>query len=109
MVFFSPNDPVWLSISWFIAGLGIAPALGMLGAIIGASVPMADASEAYGWAQTGQMLGYAGAASLVGFLIDTVSGQASLAVAAIFALGALSIALYSAKFTPVISSHESEQ
>jgi len=58
--------------------------------------------------QTGQMLGYAGAASLVGFVIDTVSGEASLLIAAIFAIGTLAVALYSAKFTPIISTQESE-
>jgi hypothetical protein len=54
------------------------------------------------------MLGYAGAASLVGFVIDTVSGQASLVIAAVFALGTLIVALSSAKITPVISSQGSE-
>jgi hypothetical protein len=44
----------------------------------------------------------------VGFVIDTVSGEASLLIAAIFAIGTLAVALYSAKFTPVISTQESE-
>ena len=107
-VYFAPNQPVWMSIAWFVAGIGVAPALGLFGAIVGAALPTSDTAEAYGWVQTGQMLGYAGAASLVGFVIDTVSGEASLAVAAIFALGTLLVALVSAKITPVISSQESE-
>jgi len=107
-VYIAPNQPVWMSIAWFIAGMGVAPALGLFGAIIGAALPTSETAEAYGWVQTGQMLGYAGAASLVGFVIDTVSGVASLLIAAIFAIGTLAVALYSAKFTPVISNQESE-
>jgi len=107
-VYIAPNQPVWMSIAWFIAGMGVAPALGLFGAIIGAALPTSETAEAYGWVQTGQMLGYAGAASLVGFVIDTVSGEASLLIAAIFAIGTLAVALYSAKFTPVISTQESE-
>ena len=107
-VYFAPNNPVWMSVAWFIAGLGVAPALGLFGAIIGAALPMSDAAEAYGWVQTGQMLGYAAAASLVGFIIDSVSGVAPLAIAGLCALATLGVALYSAKFTPVISSQESK-
>ncbi|MEN9749917.1 MAG: hypothetical protein RL149_995, partial [Actinomycetota bacterium] len=33
LVFINPTDPVAMSIAWFIAGLGIAPVLGTLGAI----------------------------------------------------------------------------
>ena len=66
MVFIAPDSAIWVSIAWFIAGLGIAPALGLLGAIIGASVKTADAPEAYGWVGSGQMIGYAGAAAIAG-------------------------------------------
>jgi MFS family permease len=107
-VYIAPTNPWWMATAWFIAGIGVAPALGLLGAIIGAALPMSDTAEAYGWTQTGQMLGYAGAASLVGYIIDAVSGQASLAVAAIFAAGTMVVALISAKITPVISTRESD-
>jgi predicted MFS family arabinose efflux permease len=68
---------------------------------------MSDTAEAYGWTQTGQMLGYAAAASLVGFLIDAVTAEASLVVAALFAAGAMFVALVTANITPVISNKES--
>ena len=106
IVYFAPDNPGWLVFSWFVAGLGVAPALGLLGAIIGANVPTEDAAEAYGWISTGQMLGYAGAAATVGFLIDAISPAASLSVAAIFTFGALLVSLYAARFTPVISTTE---
>jgi len=106
-VYLAPNNPWWMAAAWFIAGIGVAPALGLLGAIIGAAVPMSDTAEAYGWTQTGQMLGYAAAASLVGFLIDAVTAEASLVVAALFAAGAMFVALVTANITPVISNKES--
>ena len=108
MVFIAPDSAVWVSIAWFIAGLGIAPALGLLGAIIGASVKTADAPEAYGWVGSGQMIGYAGAAAIAGFSIDLIAPEAALFVAVVMGGGAVIVALLSAKFTPVISNRDPE-
>jgi MFS family permease len=109
MVFIAPDSALWVSIAWFIAGLGIAPALGLLGAIIGASVKTADAPEAYGWVGSGQMIGYAGAAAIAGFSIDLIAPEAALLVAVIMGGGAVLVALLSAKFTPVISNRDPEE
>ncbi len=108
MVFIAPESAIWVSIAWFIAGLGIAPALGLLGAIIGASVKTADAPEAYGWVGSGQMIGYAGAAAIAGFSIDLIAPEAALFVAVVMGGGAVLVALFSAKFTPVISNRDQE-
>lgn len=109
VVFAMPSSPIWLAISWFIAGLCVAPALGLLGAIIGAAVKTQDAPEAYGWVGSGQTAGYAAAAAVTGFVIDASSAQVSLLVAGICALLATSVAWYSASFTPVISSEHHEE
>ena len=109
LVFISPDSAVWVSVAWFIAGLGIAPALGLLGAIIGASVKTEDAPEAYGWVGTGQMIGYAGSAALAGLAIDLIAPEAALLIAVIMGGGAAIVALFSAKFTPVISNHDPEE
>ena len=109
MVFIAPDSAIWVSIAWFIAGLGIAPALGLLGAIIGASVKTADAPEAYGWVGSGQMVGYAGAAAIAGLSIDLIAPEAALLVAVVMGGGAVIVALMSAKFTPVISSRDQEE
>jgi MFS family permease len=109
MVFIAPDSAIWVSVAWFIAGLGIAPALGLLGAIIGASVKTADAPEAYGWVGSGQMIGYAGAAAIAGFSIDLIAPEAALLVAVVMGGGAVVVALMSAKFTPVISSSDQEE
>ncbi len=109
MVFIAPDSAIWVSIAWFIAGLGIAPALGLLGAIIGASVKTADAPEAYGWVGSGQMIGYAGAAAIAGLSIDLIAPEAALLVAVVMGGGAVLVALLSAKFTPVISNRDPEE
>ena len=54
----------------FIAGIGIAPALAVMFAIVSASVKFSDTAEAYGWVGTGQLIGAALGSALAGFLID---------------------------------------
>ncbi|MFF2494628.1 MFS transporter [Agromyces sp. NPDC058064] len=65
----------WLSITLFIAGIGIAPALAVLFAIVSASVKFSDTAEAYGWVGTGQLIGAALGSALAGFLIDGYGAQ----------------------------------
>ena len=65
-----------LSLTLIIAGLGIAPALAVLFAIVSASVKFSDTAEAYGWVGTGQLIGAALGSALAGFLIDAVGPSA---------------------------------
>jgi MFS family permease len=65
----------WLSVTLFIAGIGIAPALAVLFAIVSASVKFSDTAEAYGWVGTGQLIGAALGSALAGFLIDGYGAQ----------------------------------
>ncbi len=60
----------WLSITLFVAGIGIAPALAVLFSIVAASVKFSDTAEAYGWVGTGQLIGAALGSAIAGFLID---------------------------------------
>lgn len=60
----------WLNIALFIAGIGIAPALAVMFAIVSASVKFSDTAEAYGWVGTGQLIGAALGSAIAGFLID---------------------------------------
>ncbi len=60
----------WLSIALLIAGIGIAPALAVLFAIVSSSVKFSDTAEAYGWIGTGQLIGAALGSAAAGFLID---------------------------------------
>lgn len=65
----------WLSVTLFIAGIGIAPVLAVLFAIVSASVKFSDTAEAYGWVGTGQLIGAALGSALAGFLIDGYGPQ----------------------------------
>ncbi len=76
----------WLSVTLFIAGVGIAPVLAVLFAIVSASVKFSDTAEAYGWVGTGQLIGAALGSALAGFLIDGYGAQG-----AFWAAGALAL------------------
>jgi MFS family permease len=81
-----PTSFVWLCVTLLIAGLGIAPALAVMFAIISSSVRFSDTAEAYGWAGTGQLIGAAIGSAIAGALIDRTGTVGGLYVAALFAL-----------------------
>ena len=76
----------WLSAMLFIAGIGIAPVLAVLFAIVSASVKFSDTAEAYGWVGTGQLIGAALGSALAGFLIDGYGAQGAFWAATALAL-----------------------
>ncbi|WP_448810736.1 MFS transporter [Agromyces bauzanensis] len=75
----------WLSVTLFIAGIGIAPVLAVLFAIVSASVKFSDTAEAYGWVGTGQLIGAALGSALAGFLIDGYGAQGAFWAATVLA------------------------
>ena len=75
-----------LSLTLLIAGVGIAPALAVLFAIVSASVKFSDTAEAYGWVGTGQLIGAALGSAVAGFLIDGYGAVGAFWVAGLFAL-----------------------
>jgi MFS family permease len=75
----------WLAVTLLIAGIGIAPAFGVMSAIVTASVKFSDTAEAYGWVGTGQLIGAALGSALAGFLIDLNGPTGGFFVAAAFA------------------------
>lgn len=76
----------WLSLTLFIAGLGLAPAMAVMFTIVSASVKFSDTAEAYGWVGTGQLIGAALGSAVAGFTIDEVGAAGAFAVGALFAL-----------------------
>ena len=60
----------WLAFALLIAGIGIAPALAVIFAIVSSSVKFSDTAEAYGWVGTGQLIGAAVGSAAAGFTID---------------------------------------
>ncbi|MET4638862.1 MFS transporter [Mycetocola sp. 2940] len=79
------SNPVLLSITLFIAGIGIAPALAVLFAIVSASVKFSDTAEAYGWVGTGQLIGAALGSAAAGLLIDQNGAVGAFWAATVFA------------------------
>ena len=75
-----------LSLTLLISGLGIAPALAVLFAIVSASVKFSDTAEAYGWVGTGQLIGAALGSAVAGFLIDGFGAVGAFWIAGAFAL-----------------------
>ena len=90
----------WLAITLFIAGIGIAPALAVMFAIVSSSVRFSDTAEAYGWVGTGQLIGAAVGSALAGFLIDGIGSVGAFVVAAGLALVGFLVPLLGKRFHP---------
>jgi len=76
----------WLSVGLLIAGIGIAPALAVIFAIVSSSVKFSDTAEAYGWIGTGQLIGAALGSAAAGFLIDSEGAIGGFWAATVLAL-----------------------
>ena len=75
----------WLALTLLIAGVGIAPALAVMFAIVSASVKFSETAEAYGWIGTGQLIGAALGSAAAGLMIDRFQAPGAFWVAAGFA------------------------
>jgi MFS family permease len=85
----------WLTVTLLIAGIGIAPALTVMFAIVSSSVRFSETAEAYGWVGTGQLIGAAMGSAVAGFMIDRFEAPGAFWVAAAFAaLGFIVPALF---------------
>ena len=98
--FFAPENPVWIAICWFVAGLGVAPVFATLASIIAIKLNPSESVEAYGWINTGQLIGYSSSAALAGILVDSFSHVAAFGVSVATAALGLFVALVSLPFTP---------
>ena len=72
----------WLAITLLVAGVGIAPALAVMFAIVSSSVRFSETAEAYGWVGTGQLIGAALGSAGAGFMIDHFDAPGAFWVAA---------------------------
>ncbi|MBG6239207.1 MFS family permease [Mycetocola sp. CAN_C7] len=97
-IFFS--NAVLLSITLFVAGIGIAPALTVLFAMVSASVKFSDTAEAYGWVGTGQLIGAALGSAVAGLLIDSRGAEGAFWAAALFALVGFLVPLLGKRWHP---------
>jgi len=106
-VFFNPTDLVWITICWFVSGLGVAPAFATMASMISVSFGTADSAEAYGWANTGQLLGYSVGAAIAGVVIDHVVAEAAWYVTGIAGAFAVFFALITVRFNPSLDQKDS--
>ena len=84
----------WLALTLAIAGLGIAPALAVMFAIVSASVKFSETAEAYGWVGTGQLIGAALGSAAAGFLIDGYGASGAFWIAIAFAFAGFLIPVF---------------
>jgi len=79
----------WIGGSLLVAGIGVAPAFAVISAMTTASVKFSDTAEAFGWVNTGQLIGAAAGSAVAGFLIDGLGPAGSYWTAAMFAAAGL--------------------
>lgn len=91
---------VGLTAALVVSGLGIAPALATMSAIVSSSVRFSDTAEAYGWTNTGQLVGVALGAALAGQAIDALGPAAAFATSAALAVAAGLVAAAGIPVTP---------
>lgn len=101
----NPSNGWWLSACLILAGLGVAPFLGMLAAVISFTLNSSETSEAFGWVGTGQMIGYSLGAAVTGVVIDAISAPAALMVSVGFAFATFAVAWASISITPQLPGH----
>lgn len=90
----------WLAITLVISGIGLAPALAVIFAIVSSSVKFSDTAEAYGWVGTGQLIGSALGSAVAGFLIDARGASGAFVIGATFALLALLAGIVGSRWAP---------
>jgi MFS family permease len=90
----------WLSITLFVAGVGIAPALAVMFSIVSSSVRFSDTAEAYGWVGTGQLIGAAVGSAFAGFLIDIQGASGAFYVAGVLGLLGFLVPLLGKRWHP---------
>ncbi len=90
----------WLSVFLFLAGVGIAPAMAVLFAVVSSSVRFSDTAEAYGWVGTGQLIGAALGSAAAGFVIDAQGAQGAFVVAAALLAAGTAIAAVFHRHSP---------
>jgi MFS family permease len=96
-----------LTAALLVAGLGIAPALGVMSAIVTSSVRFSETAEAYGWVGTGQLIGAAAGSAVAGFFIDGHGALGGFIVATVLAVCAALVAILFHRWHPDLRGRDS--
>lgn len=83
----------WLGGTLLIAGIGIAPAFAVMFTMTSVSVKFSDTAEAYGWINTGQLIGAAAGSAVAGFLIDGVGPTGAYVAATAFCVAGVLVSV----------------
>ena len=103
MVLVFPENPYWVGLSLFIAGIGVAPTLGIMALTISGGTKPNEIAEAYGWQTTGQLVGISIGSALAGIAVDIIGPVAAFAVSVFFGFGTLMAALVAIRYLPAPS------
>lgn len=74
-----------------VAGIGIAPALAVMFSLVAERISFSESAEAYGWANTGQLVGAAVGSATAGFLIDRWGSDGGFWAGATLALAGVAV------------------
>lgn len=80
------THPGWLGLALFVAGLGVAPVFAAIASSVSGSIAAADSTEAFGWVDTGAIIGASAGFGVAGVVVEAGGGPAALWLAAGFAL-----------------------
>lgn len=67
-------NPFWLGMVLFFGGIGIAPMFAAIYTVVSSTVKFSETAEAFGWINTGQLVGVALGSALAGIAIDAIGG-----------------------------------
>lgn len=90
----------WLSLTLFVSGLGVAPALTVLFANVSATMKFSETAESYAWIGSGQLVGAGLGSAVAGVCIDHFGAVSAVAAAGAFALLTTLGALLTKRWSP---------
>jgi len=93
-------NPIWLCVVLLVGGFGVAPMFAALFTIVSATVKFSETAEAYGWVNTGQLVGVALGSAVAGIAIDATGGTGGVIVSSVFLLATIASAAISARWVP---------
>lgn len=96
-ILFDPQNAIWVGGCLFVAGIGVAPTLGILALWVAQGTSGSETAEAYGWTATGQLVGFSAGSALAGISIEAVAPAAALLVSVVFGVATLMAAVYSVR------------
>jgi MFS family permease len=98
-ILFDPQNAIWVGGCLFVAGIGVAPTLGILALWVAQGTSGSETAEAYGWTTTGQLVGFSAGSALAGISIEAVAPAAALLVSVVFGVVTLVAAIYAVRIS----------